>query len=67
MFIEKNKYNTTNMMHLAKVLGIWLHVTSITNIKYVYIKKKKMYLLFIGGGRERALICYILKQSSFKT
>lgn len=58
MFIEKNKYNTTNMMHLPKVLGIWLHATCITNIKY--IKTNKLYLLIIGGGSERDPICYIL-------
>jgi len=45
MFIEKNKYNTTIMMNLAKILGIWLHATCIANIKYT--KKKKFYLLFI--------------------
>lgn len=45
-------------MHLPKVLGIWLHTTCITNIKY--ITTNKLFLLIIGGGSERGLICYIL-------
>jgi len=42
---RKNYYDTTNMMYLAKVLGIWLYTTCIANIKH--IKKEKFYLLCI--------------------